>query len=93
MKTFTDELKMDGKLETCYEAGDLSSDEIKLMLALTLVPGIGPASFKKLMEAFGSAEAIFSRRDTELREVYPQIKKESLEAILNGPYLRAVKHQ
>ncbi len=81
------------KVDKCWEIGDLSPEETKLMLALTLVPGIGPAGFHRLLAAFGSAQGVFAVSGPEIMATYPQLKRESLEGLLAGPNLRAVRHQ
>lgn len=68
-------------------------EEIKRMLALAMAPGVGPATFHKLMRAFGSAEGVFAAAAPELTAVCPHLKAESLNAILSGPNLKAVRFQ
>jgi len=80
-------------METCWDGGDLPPEEVKKMLSLSLAPGIGPAAFRCLMEAFGSAEAVFGAAAAELTVVLPKLKTESLQAILAGPNPRAVRFQ
>lgn len=80
-------------LESCWDAGDLPPDEVKSMLALCLVPGIGPAAFRRLLDGFGSAEGVFGAASPELSAACPLLKSESLEGILAGPNMRAVRHQ
>lgn len=48
-----------------------SPDEAELLdlLCLTMVPGVGPATFQALMERFGSAGRALSASETRLREV------------------------
>jgi DNA processing protein len=80
-------------METCWEGGGLPPDELKRMLALSMAPGVGPATFHRLLEAFGSAESVFGAAAAELTAVCPQLRPETLEAILAGPNLRAVRFQ
>lgn len=68
-------------------------EEIKRMLALSMAPAVGPATFHRLMDAFGSAEGVFGAAAAELTAVCPQLKAESLAAILAGPNLRDVRFQ
>ncbi len=75
------------------DGGDLPPEEIRRMLALAMAPHVGPATFHKLMAAFGSAEGVFAAATAELTAVCPQLKPESLEAILGGPNLKAVRFQ
>ena len=79
--------------DNCWNAGDLSIDETRLMLALTLTPGVGPSAFHRLMGAFGSAETVYRASGAELVAACPRLKPESRDAIRSGPDLRAVRHQ
>jgi len=63
------------------------------MLALSMASGVGPATFHRLMEAFGSAEAVFAASAAELTAVCPGLKAETLRAIQAGPNLKAVRFQ
>lgn len=63
------------------------------MLALALAPGVGPATYHKLLGAFGSAEGVFGASLAELTAVCPQLKPEALEAIQAGANPRAVRFQ
>ncbi|MBW8888322.1 MAG: DNA-protecting protein DprA [Fibrobacteres bacterium] len=63
------------------------------MLALSMASGVGPATFHRLMAAFGSAEAVFAASAAELTAVCPGLKTETLKAIQDGPNLRAVRFQ
>jgi DNA processing protein len=80
-------------MENCIDGGELPPGEIRSMLALALAPHVGPATFHKLMAAFGSAEGVFGAAAAELTAVCPQLKAESLAAILAGPDLKAVRFQ
>ncbi len=80
-------------MDNCWDTADLPPDEIKLMLALTLVPGVGPATFRRLLDAFGSAQGVFGAVSDELRAACPHLKPESLAGLISGPNLRAVRHQ
>ncbi len=80
-------------LDSVWLAGDLDRRELQWMLALALSPGIGPASFQKLFDAFGSAEAIFAASSTELKSACPQLKEAALQSLLAGPNWRNVRHQ
>lgn len=80
-------------MEICWDGGDLPPEEIKRMLALAMAPHVGPATFHRLMEAFGSAEGVFAAAAAELKAVAPHLKEEGLRAILAGPNLRAVRFQ
>jgi len=63
------------------------------MLALHLAFGVGPATFRRLLEAFGSAEAVFASSAAELTAVCPGLKEETVKAIQAGPNLKAVRFQ
>lgn len=80
-------------METCWEGGDLPQEELRGMLALHLAFGVGPATFHRLLEAFGSAEAVFAASAAELTAVCPGLKDETLKAIQSGPNLKAVRFQ
>lgn len=80
-------------METCWEGGDLPPNELKSMLSLALAPGVGPVSWHRLMEAFGSAEGVYAAAAAELTAVCPQLRGESLQAILAGPNHKAVRFQ
>jgi DNA processing protein len=80
-------------METCWDGGDLPPEELRRMLSLALAPGVGPATYHKLLGAFGSAEGVFGASVAELTAVCPQLKPEALEAIQAGPNLRAVRFQ
>jgi DNA processing protein len=80
-------------METCWDGGDLPPEDLRKMLALTMIPRVGPALYHRLMGAFGSAEAVFGASVAELTAVCPQLKGEAMEAIQAGPNLKAVKFQ
>jgi DNA processing protein len=46
-----------------------------------------------LLEAFGSAEAVFAASTAELTAVCPGLKSETVQAILAGPNLKAIRFQ
>jgi DNA processing protein len=80
-------------METCWDGGDLPPEDLRKMLALAMIPRVGPALYHRLMGAFGSAEAVFGASAAELTAVCPQLKGEALEGIQAGPNLKAVKFQ
>ena len=47
----------------------MESAELNSWLRLTLAPGIGNATARKLLAAFGSAEAVFTQSDAALRQL------------------------
>jgi DNA processing protein len=49
-------------------------------VVLTMVPGIGPAAFRRLLEQFGEAEAAWRARPAELASV--GLERKTLEALL-----------
>ncbi len=63
------------------------------LLALALCEGIGAVSFHRLLEAFGSPEAVFAAPEWELKEAYPRIGAGALIALRRGPDLRLVEQQ
>ena len=80
-------------MENCWEGGGYPPDELKKMLSLSMAENVGSATFHRLLEAFGSAERVYGAAAAELTAVCPQLKAESLRAILAGPNLRAVRFQ
>jgi DNA processing protein len=80
-------------MEAIWEGGELPQDELQRMLSLSMVQGVGPATFHRLLEGFGSAECVYAASATELTAVVPNLKGEALKAILAGPNLRAVRFQ
>ncbi len=58
-----------------------------------MAPGVGPATWHRLLGAFGSAEGVFGASEAELTAVCPQLKSEGMDAILAGPNLKAVRFQ
>jgi DNA processing protein len=80
-------------MEAIWEGGDLPQEELQRMLSLSMAQGVGPATFHRLLEGFGSAEAVYSASKTELTAVVPNLKEEALKAILAGANLRAVRFQ
>ncbi len=67
--------------------------EFKLALALSLVDGMGPVSFHRLLGHFGSCQRIFSATEKELKSIPLKIKTPTLNRILQGPNLREVDRQ
>jgi DNA processing protein len=51
-------------------------------IALNMTPGVGPRAATKLLERFGSAEAVFHARRTELEAL--RLKPESIDSILKN---------
>ncbi len=62
------------------------TNELLHLVALSFVPGIGPAKAKNLLAFFGSAEAIFNEKKKALLRV-PEIGPVSATAISSGDYL------
>ena len=54
------------------------------LIALNLIPGIGPVSLSKLIERFGSAERVLSLKPSDIRLV-DFLKKPQVEALIKGP--------
>lgn len=80
-------------MEAIWEGGELPQDELQRMLSLSMAQGVGPATFHRLLEGFGSAEAVYAASKAELTAVIPNLKDEVLKAILAGPNLKAVRFQ
>jgi DNA processing protein len=80
-------------METLWEGGDLPPDILQRMLALSMAPGVGPATFHRLLEAFGSVEAVYAASAAELTTVCPGLRESALQGILAGPNLKAVRFQ
>ena len=60
----------------------MDRDELGAWLRLTLTPGIGPVSARKLLAAFGLPEAIFQQSPAALGEV---VNRAQTQAILQPP--------
>ncbi len=54
------------------------------LIALSLIPGIGPASISRLVECFGSAERVLSLKAGEIRSI-DFLKRTQTEALSKGP--------
>jgi len=57
---------------------------MKEWIALNMTPGIGPRAATKLLERFGSPDAVFQARRTELESL--RLKPETIESILKREY-------
>jgi DNA processing protein len=53
-------------------------------IALNMTPGVGPRAATRLLERFGSADAVFHARRTELESL--RLKPETTESILKGEF-------
>jgi DNA processing protein len=53
-------------------------------IALNMTPGVGPRAATKLLERFGSADAVFHARRTELEAL--RLKPETIESILTREF-------
>ncbi|MGH9820502.1 MAG: DNA-processing protein DprA, partial [Pyrinomonadaceae bacterium] len=53
-------------------------------ISLNMTPGVGPRAATKLLERFGSADAVFHARRTELESL--RLKPETIESILKGEF-------
>src|SRR3954469_25885732 len=53
-------------------------------IALNMTPGVGPRAATKLLERFGSADAVFHARRTELESL--RLKPETIESILKREF-------
>ena len=61
------------------------SDDLGAWLRLTLVPGLGPASARRLLAAFGSPQAVFSADADAVRAVLPRLSPAALRADSGWP--------
>ena len=61
-------------------------------LTLHLVPGLGAAGFRKLVETFGSAAQVLRSGRKELQQV-PGVRSEAIEAISAGPPYQEAEHE
>lgn len=59
----------------------MEHEELAAWLRLTLAPGIGNISARKLLAAFGLPQAIFDQSTTALRQVVSEKQSESLRAM------------
>ena len=57
---------------------------MKEWIALNMTPGVGPRAATKLLERFGSPDAVFQARRTELEQV--RLKPETIESILKREF-------
>src|SRR5438445_4420333 len=53
-------------------------------IALNMTPGVGPRAATKLLERFGSADAVFHARRTELESL--RLKPETIESLTNRQF-------
>ena len=53
-------------------------------ISLNMTPGVGPRAATKLLERFGSADAVFDARRTELESL--RLKPETIESILKKEF-------
>ena len=58
-------------------------DEVRHWLELSLIPGIGPKTFFRLLDHFGSAKAPLEASPSELRHV-PELRQALAEAVARG---------
>lgn len=57
---------------------------MKDWIALNMTPGVGPGAATKLLERFGSADAVFDARRPELEQL--RIKPETIESIMKREF-------
>lgn len=57
---------------------------MKEWIALNMTPGVGPRAATKLLERFGSADAVFQARRTELESL--RLKPETIESIMKREF-------
>ena len=57
---------------------------MKDWIALNMTPGVGPRVATKLLERFGSADAVFHPRRTELESL--RLRPETIESIIKREF-------
>jgi DNA processing protein len=57
---------------------------MKEWISLNMTPGVGPRAATKLLERFGSADAVFHARRSELESL--RLKPETVDSILKGEF-------
>jgi len=57
---------------------------MQLWIALNMTPGVGPRAATKLLERFGSADAVFHARRTELESL--RMRPETIESIIKREF-------
>jgi DNA processing protein len=65
------------------QAADEAAEDLRHVLQLALVPGVGPRTRRALLERFGSSEAVLSAAPSELREV-PRVGPKLARRIVNA---------
>ena len=65
----------------------------RLLTALALCEGIGPASFHRLLSAFGTPEGVFGAPSWELKEACPHLGVGTFIALSRGPDFAEVDRQ
>src|SRR5687768_6143311 len=60
-------------------------------ISLNMTPGVGPRAATKLLERFGSADAVFDARRTELESL--RLKPETIESILKKEFHEKAAHE
>ncbi|HQU94326.1 MAG TPA: hypothetical protein PLK77_18665, partial [Pyrinomonadaceae bacterium] len=57
---------------------------MKSWISLNMTPGVGPRAATKLLERFGSADAVFDARRPELESL--RIRPETIESIMKKEF-------
>lgn len=68
------------------------SEEAVYMMALTMVPGIGPSKAKNLIAFCGSAKSVFNERKSALLKI-PDIGPRTVDALRKNKFLDAAKKE
>lgn len=71
---------------------DTTTDARAFWLALWLVPGVGIATYRRLVERFGSPERVLRARESELRDV-GGVEPRVAESVARFPWRRAVSQE
>ncbi len=92
-KSQLDAMRREPSWTSSWEVGGLDAREARWRLALSLAPGVGPATFNRLLDAFGSAEAVYATAEPELRTACPALRPEAALALRRGVDDKALRFQ
>lgn len=86
-------LNLDPTSDCDWIPPDASAPDPRLFLALSLVDGLGAATFHRLLSVFGTPEGVFQAKARELTEACPRMGAGTLIALGRGPDLLEVDRQ
>src|SRR5437868_6576544 len=78
------------KVDSCQwtvDSGQWTVNTMISWIALNMTPGVGPRAATKLLERFGSADAVFHARRTELESL--RLKPETIDSLINRQFHEA----